>query len=250
MRESACVIMAAGLGKRMAVPMPKVLLNLGGKPLVAHVVEAAIEAGVRRVVVVVGHGREQVRTALAAYDVTLAVQEDQLGTGHAVMQAMPCLREGVGLVLTMSGDSPLIRPETIGGMISRHKSAANAATVLTAKIPSPEGYGRVIRGGGGELLAIVEDKDCDESQAMIDEVNSSIYCFQLPPLEWALGRLENDNAQKEYYLTDVIGILRGGGLKVGTYTALDWREVLGANNSDELVQLESVMALRERGSTK
>jgi bifunctional UDP-N-acetylglucosamine pyrophosphorylase/glucosamine-1-phosphate N-acetyltransferase len=246
MRDSACIIMAAGLGKRMAVPIPKVLLTVSGKPLVSYVVEASRAAGVRQVVVVVGHGRERVQEALARYDVTFAVQEEQLGTGHAVMQAMPHLRPGVGLVLTMSGDSPLVRPETISGLIARHKRGMNAATVLTATVPEPAGYGRVVRGDAGELLSIVEERDCTDSQRLITEINSSIYCFQLGPLTAALKLIGKDNVQGEYYLTDVIGILRERGFRVGTFAAPDWREVLGANSPDELVKLESVMKLRGR----
>lgn len=248
MRDSACVIMAAGLGKRMAVPMPKVLLTVAGKPLVSHVVEMALKVGVRQIVVVVGHGREQVKNALAEYPVTLVVQEEQLGTGHAVKQAMPALRPDTGLVLAMSGDSPLVRPETIAGLIAFHKKKANAATVLTAVVPDPSGYGRIIRDEKGELLAILEHKDCDDSQRKIAEINSSIYCFQMGPLSGALGMVGNVNVQGEYYLTDVIGILRERRQRVGALAASDWREVLGANSPDELVLLESVMALRERES--
>ncbi len=230
----------------MAAPAPKVLLTAAGRPLVDYAVDASVAAGVRQVVVVVGHGRDRVRKALAGRTVTFAVQEEQLGTGHAVMQALPCLRSGVGMVLTMSGDTPLVRPETIKGMISRHRSKGSAATVLTAKVPDPSGYGRIIRGDNGGLLEIVEEKDCDESQRKIDEINSSVYCFQLGPLEAALRSVGRDNVQGEYYLTDVIGILRGAGLKVGAYAAEDWREVLGANNPEELLQIESVMELRAR----
>jgi bifunctional UDP-N-acetylglucosamine pyrophosphorylase/glucosamine-1-phosphate N-acetyltransferase len=243
MRDSACIIMAAGLGKRMSVPIPKVLLTVAGRPLVSYVVEASLAAGVRQVVVVVGHGRERVQEALAKYDVTFAVQEQQLGTGHAVLKALPHLRPGVGLVLTMSGDSPLVRAGTIAGLIARHKRRVNAATVLTAKIPEPSGYGRVVRGASGELLSIVEERDCTDSQRLIDEINSSIYCFQLGPLAGALRLVGKDNVQGEYYLTDVIGILRERGLRVGTFEAPDWREVLGANSPEELLQLESVMKL-------
>lgn len=249
MRDSACVIMAAGLGKRMAVPMPKVLLTVAGKPLVSYVVEAALASGLEQIVVVVGHGRDQVREALAGYPVTLAVQQEQLGTAHAVMQAMPSLRPGVGLVLTMSGDSPLVRSETIGALVGFHKSRANAATVLTAKVPEPKGYGRIIRDSRGALLGIVEDKDCDDSQKKIAEINSSIYCFQLDLLARALGLVGKLNVQGEYYLTDVIGILRDRGLRVGALAASDWREILGANNPEELALLESVIALRERSAT-
>ena len=248
MRNSACVIMAAGLGKRMAVPMPKVLLTVAGKPLVSHVVETALKAGVKQVVVVVGHGREQVAGALAGYPVSLAVQKEQLGTGHAVMQAVPALRPGTGLVLTMSGDSPLVRPETISRLIALHKREANAATVLTARVPEPAGYGRILRSETGGLLGILEDKDCDASQKAISEINSSIYCFQMAALSGALGMVRNLNAQGEYYLTDVIGILRGRGQRVGSFTAPDWREVLGANCPEELALRESVIALREMES--
>jgi bifunctional UDP-N-acetylglucosamine pyrophosphorylase/glucosamine-1-phosphate N-acetyltransferase len=240
--------MAAGLGKRMAVPVPKVLLTVAGKPLVTHVVESALEAGVRQIVVVVGHGRDQVGAALADYPVTLAIQEKQLGTAHAVMQAMPELKPETGLVLTMSGDSPLVRSTTLSGLIAVHKKKANAATVLTAVVPDPSGYGRIMRDARGALSSILEHKDCDDRQREIREINSSIYCFQMRPLAGALVEVRNVNVQGEYYLTDVIGILRDRGQRIGTVTAPDWREVLGANSPDELATLESVMALRGRES--
>jgi bifunctional UDP-N-acetylglucosamine pyrophosphorylase/glucosamine-1-phosphate N-acetyltransferase len=248
MRDSGCVIMAAGLGKRMAVPMPKVLLTVAGKPLVCHVVETALEAGVRQIVVVVGHGRDQVKAALAGFPVTLVVQEEQLGTAHAVMQAVPALRPETGLVLAMSGDSPLVRADTISALVAAHKKKANAATVLTAVVPDPTGYGRILRNQSGELTGILEHKDCDEDQRRIREINSSIYCFQMGPLSSALSMVEKVNVQGEYYLTDVIGILRDRGQRVGAVAASDWREVLGANDPEELALLESVMALRGRGS--
>ena len=248
MRDSACVIMAAGLGKRMAAPIPKVLLTLAGRPLVGYAVEAALEAGVRQIVVVVGHGRERVAQVLERYPVTLAVQEEQLGTAHAVTQAMPFLRSGIGLVVTMSGDSPLVRPKTLASMMAFHKRRANAATVLTARVPEPKGYGRIIRDARGGLLRIVEEIDCDESQREISEVNSSIYCFQRGPLAGALGLVDRLNLRGEYYLTDVVGILRDRGLRVGALVAPDWREVLGANSREELALLESVMALRKTES--
>lgn len=248
MRGSACVIMAAGLGKRMAVPMPKVLLTVAGVPLVTHVVETVVKAGVKQIVVVVGHGREQVEKALAGYPVTPVVQEEQLGTGHAVMQAIPALKPETRLVLTMSGDSPLVKPGTLTALIRAHKRSANAATVLTAIVPDPAGYGRIVRDGSGGLVGIVEDKDCDDGQRKIREINSSMYCFQLGPLAAALGKVRNVNVQGEYYLTDVIGILRDRGQRVGAVAAPDWREVLGANSPEELALLESVMALRERES--
>ncbi len=246
MRGTACIIMAAGLGKRMAVPVPKVLLTIAGKPLIEYVVESAIAAGVSQTVVVVGHGREQVAQALTEYEVTFAVQEEQLGTAHAVMQAMPHLNRRVETILTMSGDSPLVSPGTMESMMTYHRKSGNAATVLTANVPEPAGYGRILRDPSGDLLGIVEDRDCDEAQRRITEVNSSIYCFQRKPLAGALTRVGRKNVQGEYYLTDVIGILRERGLRVGAVTAPDWREVLGANEPEELALLESIVRKRSQ----
>lgn len=241
MRDSCCIVMAAGLGKRMGRSVPKVLLNLGGRPLVTYVVEAAYAAGLKQVVVVVGHGREQVLDALAAYPVAVAVQEEQRGTAHAVMKALPALRDKTRLVVTMSGDSPLVRAETLKGMVTYHRGAANAATVLTAEVRDPSGYGRILRDSRGVLLGIVEDKDCNDFQKSIREINSSIYCFQLGPLTHALNLVRDNNVQGEYYLTDVIGILSKGGFRVGGLPAADWREVLGVNRPEELEQVEAAM---------
>jgi bifunctional UDP-N-acetylglucosamine pyrophosphorylase/glucosamine-1-phosphate N-acetyltransferase len=241
MRDGCCIIMAAGLGKRMGRSVPKVLLRLAGRPLVSYAVEAAYAAGARQVVVVVGHGRQEVQDALAGYDVDIAVQEEQRGTAHAVMQALPALRERMRLVVTMSGDSPLLRAQSLKEMISYHKGAANAATVLTAEVPDPSGYGRILRDSSGNLMGIVEERDCDDSQRAIREINSSVYCFQLEPLAHSLGLVRDQNAQGEFYLTDVLGILRRGGFRVGAYPAADWREVLGVNRPEELRQVEAAL---------
>jgi len=241
MRDSCCIVMAAGLGKRMGRAVPKVLLELEGRPLVAYVVEAAYEAGLAQVVVVVGHGRDRVRDALAAHPVDFAVQEEQRGTAHAVMLALPAVSPGTRLVVTMSGDSPLVKASTLKGLLARHGEAGNAATVLTAEVPDPAGYGRIIRDREGALSAIVEDKDCDESRKSIREINSSVYCFQHAPLVHALSLVRDNNVQGEYYLTDVIGILRRGGFRVGAHPAEDWREVLGVNRPEELERVKAAI---------
>jgi bifunctional UDP-N-acetylglucosamine pyrophosphorylase/glucosamine-1-phosphate N-acetyltransferase len=147
----------------------------------------------------------------------------------------------------MSGDSPLVRAETLNGMVAYHRGAANAATVLTAVVSDPSGYGRILRDSRGALRGIVEDKDCDDLQRSIREINSSIYCFQLGPLAQALNLVRDNNVQGEYYLTDVIGILRRGGLRVGGHTAADWREVLGVNKPEELELVEAALGrLKEK----
>lgn len=244
----AGVILAAGEGKRMKSPLPKVLHPLAGVPMVIHVVRAAREAGVPRPIVVVGHGREQVAAALEGQDVEIAVQAEQLGTGHAVMQAEPFLAPTGGAnaeVLVLCGDAPLIRPQSLAVLLEEHRGRGRAATVMTAVPDEPGSLGRVVRDAAGGLERIVEVGDATPRELEIREINSGIYCFQLEPLRGALGRLGRDNAQRQYYLTDTMVILRAGGLRVGAWRVPDANEVLGVNTPEELAAAER--AWRARG---
>jgi bifunctional UDP-N-acetylglucosamine pyrophosphorylase/glucosamine-1-phosphate N-acetyltransferase len=225
---------------------PKVLHQVAGRSLLGHVVHVARTLHPTHVVVVVGHGRERVVEHLATIDpeVVTVVQEQQNGTGHAVRIALEALPGVEGTVVVLSGDSPLVETSTLGAVCLDHDAATRAATLLSARLADPTGYGRIVRGASGEVLGIVEQKDADEPQRAIDEVNSGMYAFDLGPLREALHRITTDNAQGEEYLTDVIGLLREAGLPVGAVLAPDPAEILGVNDRVQLAQAATV--LRDR----
>ncbi|HAN70493.1 MAG TPA: bifunctional UDP-N-acetylglucosamine diphosphorylase/glucosamine-1-phosphate N-acetyltransferase GlmU [Actinobacteria bacterium] len=250
-RPSAVVILAAGEGKRMKSATPKVLHMIAGRSLLGHVIEAASTLEPAHLVVVVGHGREPVQEHIAeiAPWAVSVVQEQQNGTGHAVRVALAGLADrGIvvegGPVVVLTGDTPLLTGRSLVGLLLEHESTSASATVLTARVPDPTGYGRIVRGSDGSVTAIVEHKDADESTLQIDEINSGMYAFDAGALSGALGRLTTDNAQGEEYLTDVIGMLRSDGLPVSASVCADADEVLGVNDR---VQLASAAAiLRDR----
>lgn len=233
------VILAAGQGKRMRSDQAKVLHRMAGLPLVEHVVRACLEAGAERQIVVIGHGRDAVRAALRDYPVEFVVQEEQRGTGHAALMAEPLLRGVRGEAVILCGDAPLIRPETLRAVGGEHRRDGNAATVVTAVFEDATGYGRIAKGPGGELLRIVEHRDATEEERAVCEVNSGAYCFSLPELFEALVEVTPENAQREFYLTDVIDVLRSRGLRVGTYRVADAAEIAGVNTPGELEAAES-----------
>lgn len=234
------VILAAGEGKRMYSKKPKVLHEICGKAMVQHVVDCAREAGVSETVVVIGHGASQVQDKLK--DVKFAYQEQQLGTGHAMMQAESYIKSGE--VLVLYGDTPLLTPETIDKMYQFHKQEGFHATVLTADMDNPFSYGRIIRDSEGKVVAIIEEKDADPEQKKIKEVNSGIYIFDGLLLKDSLKELKNDNNQNEYYLTDVIKIFNEKNLKVGAYKIENPEEIMGVNNRLQLSQAASIMTRR------
>lgn len=250
----AGVILAAGEGRRMRSTLPKVLHPLAGTPMVIHVVRAARAAGVARPIVVVGHDRERVAAALAEENVAIAVQSDQLGTGHAVLQAEPLLSGGGPdggadtEVLILCGDAPLIRPRSLTAMLTEHRREGRAATVMTAVLAEPGSLGRVVRDARGDFERIVEVRDASPAEREIREINSGIYCFRLGALRSALGRLGRDNAQGQYYLTDTMSILRADGLAAGAWRVSDPHEVLGVNTPEELAEAERAWRAREGGS--
>jgi bifunctional UDP-N-acetylglucosamine pyrophosphorylase/glucosamine-1-phosphate N-acetyltransferase len=230
------VILAAGQGKRMYSSLPKALHPLAGKPLLAHVVDAARALSPARLCVVYGHGGEAVRSALDAPGLSWVLQEPQLGTGHAVRQALPLLdEEGTSLVLY--GDVPLIRTETLRRLIA---AAADGLAVLTVELADPRGYGRIVRDPAGGVARIVEQKDASAEEREIREVNTGIMAMPAERLAEWLGRLSNDNAQQEYYLTDVVGMAVEAGLPVATVRPEHEWEVLGVNSQAQLAALERI----------
>jgi bifunctional UDP-N-acetylglucosamine pyrophosphorylase / glucosamine-1-phosphate N-acetyltransferase len=229
------VILAAGQGKRMRSALPKVLQPLAGKPLLQHVVDAARKLNPKRMVVVIGHGAQSVREHFEAQPVEFAVQEQQLGTGHAVAQAMPLLPDA-STTLVLYGDVPLIRPDTL-----RHLLDAAGETevgLLTVRLPDPSGYGRIVRDARHNVTRIVEHKDANEAELAITEINTGILCAPTVELRQWLAKLKNSNAQGEYYLTDIIAMAVADGIAVNTVHPHDRWEVEGVNDKKQLAELE------------
>ncbi len=237
------VILAAGKGTRMKSAHPKVLHKVCGKEMARHVLDAAKAAGSRRNIVVVGFGAEEVRAALG--DAEIVVQKEQLGTGHAVLQTEPLLREEKGTVVVLCGDTPLLTDGLVKKLYEEHERSGAKATVLTAIMPDATGYGRVIRTAGGDVEKIVEHKDATEAELAVREVNSGIYCFDKEALFSALKEVGCDNAQGEYYLPDVLSILRGRGEKIWAAAADDYEETLGVNSRAQLAEAEKILRRRK-----
>ncbi|WP_431042555.1 bifunctional UDP-N-acetylglucosamine diphosphorylase/glucosamine-1-phosphate N-acetyltransferase GlmU [Streptomyces sp. P1-3] len=246
-RPAAVVVLAAGEGTRMKSATPKVLHPICGRSLVGHVVAAARALDPEHLVVVVGHAREQVAAHLAEADpgVRTAVQAEQNGTGHAVRMGLEELSaSGValdGTVVVVCGDTPLLTGETLTALAGTHAADGNAVTVLTAEVPDATGYGRIVRGADGAVTAIVEHKDATEAERAIHEINSGVFAFDAQLLTDALGKVRTDNSQGEEYLTDVLGILREAGHRVGASVAADHREIVGINNRVQLAEARKLL---------
>jgi bifunctional UDP-N-acetylglucosamine pyrophosphorylase/glucosamine-1-phosphate N-acetyltransferase len=235
------VILAAGKGTRMKSADPKVLHPAAGEPLIRHVLRAADALDPASTVVVVGHMADKVRTALAdVAGLRFVAQEPQLGTGHALLQAEPALRGAAGTLVLLSGDVPLLRAATLRELVRAHQAAGAAATVLTAHVDHPDGYGRIVR-TDGRITAIVEEKDATADERAIREINSGVYAFDLAPLFDALREIGSANAQGEYYLPDLVRIYRERGLPVETLAVADPREIQGVNSRKELVEVSSTL---------
>lgn len=238
----AIVIMAAGKGTRMKSDLPKVLHKANGKPLVAYVIEKSQALDPDKIVLIIGHQAELVRTATATFPVDYALQEPQLGTGHAIMQAEPFLKDFEGEIIILSGDAPLFTGRTLRELIDFHRSRQAVATVLTAEMDNPTGYGRIIRSDAGEeVLRIVEQKDATEEEKAVTEINSGVYVFNATELFSALHGITNKNAQGEYYLTDVFGICFGKGKKVCAFKVADANEIRGINTPEQLREAEQLL---------
>ena len=245
------LILAAGLGTRMRSERAKVLHHLGGRPLIAHVCQTATALEPRRIYVVVGHQADAVadavRQELGADQATLIEQVEQRGTGDAVMAAREALSEAGSTLLILSGDVPLVRAETLAALVHQHRTYRGrgaACTVLSVRLEDPSGYGRIIRDADGRFKKIVEHKDASSEEKAISEINAGIYCFDTQVLFPALTRVEPANAQGEYYVTDVPGLLRADGAVVTVYLHTDAREVSGINTRVDLAEFERLIRLR------
>jgi len=238
----AAVILAAGQGKRMS-GMAKVLCRAGGRTLVESVASTARDAGASRIVCVLGHERDQVAAVLPP-DVENVEQRERLGTGHAAMQAEALLRDFPGELLVLCGDTPLLRPGTLRELVRPVRQGRAAAAVLTFEAPPGSAYGRIIRDAAGQVLRIVEAKDATPEELAVSEVNSGSYCFRAGELFARLRRLTNRNAQGEYYLTDVVGLLIADGVAVWAWRTGDADEGLGVNTPEELAAVEAAFRRR------
>ncbi|WP_410512956.1 bifunctional UDP-N-acetylglucosamine diphosphorylase/glucosamine-1-phosphate N-acetyltransferase GlmU [Paenibacillus sp. BR2-3] len=237
------VVLAAGQGKRMKSKLYKVLHPVCDKPMVGHVLDTVQATGCQRSIVIVGHGAEAVQAYLGE-KAEYVLQEVQLGTGHAVKQAKELLGNEEGTTIVICGDTPLVTTETLEGLMTLHEQRGAAATVLTAVMEQPAGYGRIIRGEDGGVLKIVEQKDCTAEEDAVCEINTGTYCFDNAKLFAALEKVTNSNNQQEYYLTDVIGILRSEGEIVLGYQAKDAAESIGVNDRLALSEAEGHMRQR------
>ena len=243
----AIVILAAGKGKRMKNPeMTKVMYEVGGKPMIEHVLDLALKLQPQRTLVVVGWQKDSVIRHLTKTHGTVEFteQKEQLGTGHAVMQTEEQLKDFSGDVLVLSGDVPLLTESTASALVGYHRSSKATATILTAEVRDPSGYGRIIRNKDASVKKIVEHKDATTREKEIREINTGIYVFQKEELFQALKHLKPNNAQGEYYLTDVFEFFWSNNWRVSAVKALDAFEVMGINDAGQLQRAQKVMTLR------
>jgi bifunctional UDP-N-acetylglucosamine pyrophosphorylase / glucosamine-1-phosphate N-acetyltransferase len=241
MSDIHVVVLAAGKGTRMKSARPKVLHPAAGLPLIDHVLRAASALSPSSIAIIVGHEAGQLKNALQIRQgLSFALQEPQLGTGHALLQAEPLLQGASGTLVLLSGDVPLLRAESLATLVRTHEQRRAAATVLTAIVPAPAGYGRIVR-EGGRIARIVEHKDASPDEREIGEINSGVYAFDLGPLFAALREIGSSNSQGEYYLPDLVRIYRDRGLTVETVMLEDPREILGVNSRKELADVAAIL---------
>lgn len=236
------IILAAGKGTRMKSKLPKVVHKVCGKEMVNHVINVSKKSGVSEIVAILGHESEVVQSVLPE-GTKIAMQTEQLGTGHAVMMANDYISEDDTIVV-LCGDTPLVNPDTLENLFKYHIDNGYHATVLTTKVDNPTGYGRIIRDENEDLLKIVEQKDANEEERIVNEINSGIYCFNGKSLKEALSNINNNNAQGEYYLTDTVEIMRNKSLKVGAFNGATIEELMGVNSRVELSKAEEIMRKR------
>ncbi|MGE5380196.1 MAG: bifunctional UDP-N-acetylglucosamine diphosphorylase/glucosamine-1-phosphate N-acetyltransferase GlmU [Methylocystaceae bacterium] len=242
---TTAVILAAGKGVRMKSSLPKVMHRVAGKAMVEQVIDACRSAGVDNIVVVVGYGREQIEDMLASQDVLFAVQSEQLGTGHALLQAKPQVNDD-DTVLVLAGDTPLLTGDTLKQLLTYHGERGNLATVLTAPVVNPKGYGRIIRDQLARFCRVVEDKDATAEEKLINEINTGVYALKAKEAFQALSELNPNNAQGEYYLTDILEIMMNDGGQVEALAAGNEEEIMGVNDRVQLAQAEAVLQQRKR----
>jgi bifunctional UDP-N-acetylglucosamine pyrophosphorylase/glucosamine-1-phosphate N-acetyltransferase len=246
-KKLAVTILAAGLGKRMKSPdKPKVMFEINGRPMIDYVVELGFKVNAEIVVPIVGHHREQVINFLGqkfpGRDIKYAIQSEQLGTGHAVIQTAEILQDFDGEILILSGDVPLLKFETVEELINEHFSAGNSATLLTTVFENSHGYGRIVRDTDGNFSRIVEEKDATEEEKLIKEINPAIYIVNAKVLFDALSKISPENNQKEYYLTDIFHFIPKE--KTGTVVTSDELEVTGVNSIEQLKEMEDTLNSR------
>lgn len=242
--KCSAIILAAGKGVRMRSDLPKVVHRLAGKAMVSHVVDAVRGTGIEKIILVVGHGRQVIQDLFINENVQFVIQEQQLGTGHALMQAQPAVSED-DTVVVLAGDTPLLQTGTVKKMLEHHLSSGAAATVLTAKIDNPFGYGRVIRNPDGSLNSIIEEKDASEEQRKVNEINSGMYCFNRADAFDVLGNIGTDNAQGEYYLTDILKIFISEGKKVEIFLTDAVDDIYGINDRVQMAEAERILRQRK-----
>jgi len=241
MKDLAAIVLAAGKGVRMQSNLPKVFQEILGEPMLSYVLKTLARLEPAKTLVVVGHQRQLIMDYYHDWPVEFVVQAEQLGTGHAVLQAEPYLKDFSGQVLVLAGDVPLISEKTLRRLIDFHLKHKAAATDLTAVLPEAGSYGRIIRGSGDQIIRIVEKKDASPEELKIKEINTGTFCFDKEALFGALKEVKAENAQKEYYLTDTIHILKGQGLPVFAFPTDNPVETLGINTKDELVEIEKAL---------
>ena len=241
----SALILAAGLGTRMKSSKAKVLHELMGRPMILHVMDTVEQLGLDHVYVVVGHQKEKVAEIISAYQAGCIVQEEQRGTGHAVLCAEKKLRQTGGTVLILSGDVPLIRPGTLKAMLAEHLQNRPVLTIMTTILADPANYGRIMRNSQGGLLGIIEEKDAAAEQKEIREINAGIYCAEADFLFGALKKVTTGNKQGELYLTDIVKIAIDMGLPVDIFSGASSEEVLGVNSKEELAAANSYLVQRE-----
>ncbi|MBA5851966.1 bifunctional UDP-N-acetylglucosamine diphosphorylase/glucosamine-1-phosphate N-acetyltransferase GlmU [Clostridium sp. cel8] len=234
------IILAAGKGKRMKSSIPKVLHKVCGKEMVNIVIDELKKAEIIDIDLVIGTGLEKVKEATKSRNVNFSIQKEQLGTGHAIICAKDFLKNKKGTVVVLTGDAPLIKESSIKKLVDFHNKEGYSAVILTSLVDDPYGYGRIIREKNGDVSKIVEHKDCSEEELKVNEINSSMYCFDIESLVESLDKITNDNAQGEYYLTDVIEVLKKSGKKVGALT-IPFEETRGVNSRLQLSQVEKIM---------
>src|SRR5438477_9029712 len=244
-KDLVVIILAAGKGTRLKSSLAKVLHSAGGRPLIQHVVRSCIPCKPKKIVTVVGHQADQVAAAVESLDAQTILQQPQNGTGHAMLVAKRALGNAK-IAIVLPGDAPLIRPETLKSLLAAHRSGNAAATILTAVLADPSGYGRIVRTSESQVGAIVEDSQLAPEQRELNEINSSIYCFTLAKLWPALSHVKPQNKHREIYLTDAIAQLASKGETVLAQIAPDSREVLGCNTRADLAEVDRVFRERKR----
>jgi len=248
--DTRALVLAAGQGTRMNSDLAKVLHPMAGRPLLRYVLDAVGELGVEHTLVVIGHQRDRVRAAFSGAGIDFVEQVEQCGTGHAVMMAAGALAGFRGTLLVVCGDTPLLTGATLHALLAGHAKSGAAVTVLSMRVPEPRGYGRIVRGAGDAIRAIVEEADASPEERSIDEVNSGVYAFDWPRLAAVLSSLSAHNAQGEYYLTDAVDGLRRDGAITAVVCARDHRELLGINTPAQLAEAERAYAELHAGRTQ